>query len=204
MAPKDKDARRLNKALSHPVRMRAMIALSGRVASPSELSRELEEPIGVVSYHVKQLLELKCVKLVRTEPRRGAVEHYYTATTRPIFDDGWDTLPEEARLALSRGVLSEIWRDVGRALTSGSFDRESGRHLSRTNLVLDAQAWEELNAELKDFVEWALELQAAAAARVAEGEPAITTKLALMHFPAAAKDAPRLAKRPAKRRAKAR
>jgi DNA-binding transcriptional ArsR family regulator len=70
------------KALTHPLRVKALKVLTQRTASPSELSYELEEPLGNVSYHVKTLLEYDCVKLVKTEPRRGAVEHYYRATPR--------------------------------------------------------------------------------------------------------------------------
>ena len=203
MPATNKDAR-LIKAFSHPIRMRALIELSGRVASPSELANDLDESLGVVSYHIRQLLELDCIELVKTEPRRGAIEHYYTATTRPIFDEGWADLPPEARLALSSGVLSDIWRDVGRAVTAGSFDRKTGRHLSRTNLVLDEQSWDTLNARLKEVVEFALELQAEAAARLAEGEDAVVSKLALMHYPAPTEETAPPPKRPARRkRAKA-
>jgi hypothetical protein len=164
--------------------MRALIALNERVASPSDLARDLEEPIGVVAYHVRQLVDLGCARLVKTKQRRGATEHYYAATTRPIFDKGWDKLPQEARTALSSGVLSEIWRDAGRAVTEGSFDARDDRHLSRTTLVLDEESWEELNARLAELVDWALGLQADAAGRLVEGEPAIVSKLALMHFTA--------------------
>jgi hypothetical protein len=47
------------------------------VASPSELPDALGEPLGNVSYHVRILRELDCIELVRTEPRRGALEHFY-------------------------------------------------------------------------------------------------------------------------------
>jgi hypothetical protein len=164
--------------------MRALITLNERVASPNEIAKELDEPLGVVSYHVRQLLDLDCIELVKTEPRRGATEHYYRATKRAIFDDGWDKLPKETRTAISSGLLSNIWRDVGRAITAGTFDKQTGRHLSWTNLVLDEEGWEEVNERLAEFVMWALDLQAEAAGRIADGEPAIVSKLTLMHYPA--------------------
>lgn len=48
--------------------------------SPSMLSRSLEEKIGNVSYHVRVLVDRGLLTLVDTQPRRGAVEHYY----RPV------------------------------------------------------------------------------------------------------------------------
>ena len=72
---------RLAKALSHPLRQRILQRLNeGGIRSPNELSRELGDPLGNVSYHVRILRELDCVELVRTEQRRGALEHYYRAT----------------------------------------------------------------------------------------------------------------------------
>lgn len=176
----------ITKALSHPVRMRALVVLNQRVASPSDIAKEIEEPLGVVSYHVRQLLDLDCIELVRTEPRRGAVEHYYRATRRAIFDEGWDDLPKEARTSISSGLLSDIWRDVGRAVTAGTFDERAERHLSWTTLVLDQDAWEALNEKLAEFVFAALDLQAEAAARLVDDEETVISKLALMHYPAPA------------------
>jgi DNA-binding transcriptional ArsR family regulator len=175
---------RIMKALSHPIRMRALAVLSEKVASPSDLAKELDEPLGVVSYHVRQLLEFKCVELVRTAQRRGAVEHYYRATERPIFKEGWDRLPKEARTALSSGVLAEVWHDVGRALAAGTFDGDPGRHLSWTNLVLDQEGWDAVNQRLVEVLDWALELQAQAATRAADGEDTRVSKLVFMHYPA--------------------
>jgi DNA-binding transcriptional ArsR family regulator len=181
MPLKANDAR-IAKALSHPVRMRVLIALSEAVASPNELSKQLEESLGVVSYHVKQLEELDCIELVKTEQRRGAIEHYYRATTRPIFDEGWDQLPREARTQISSAVLSEIWRDVGRSLMAGSFDREPERHLSRTPLVLDRKGWDALNARLEALCYWALDQQAKAAGRIAKGAESMTSELVMMSY----------------------
>jgi hypothetical protein len=68
----------------HPLRLRILEHLllgePGAVASPNELSKELDAPLGNVSYHVGKLHEQGLLELVKTEPRRGAVEHFYGAT----------------------------------------------------------------------------------------------------------------------------
>jgi DNA-binding transcriptional regulator GbsR (MarR family) len=86
--------------------MRILAALSEKEASPSELAEEMGESLGVVSYHTRILLELKCIELVRKTPRRGAVEHHYRAIERPrddrhlawlnltLDDRGWAELNE--------------------------------------------------------------------------------------------------------------
>lgn len=77
------------KALSHPLRAAILQRLGQRVESPGALAEELGAPLGVVSYHVRMLRDYGMVELVRTEPRRGALQHYYRATVRqndPDFD----------------------------------------------------------------------------------------------------------------------
>src|SRR3954452_8694347 len=76
---------RIAKALAHPLRARILQRLGERVASPGDLAVELEAPLGVVSYHVRMLRDYDCVELVRTEPRRGALQHFYRATARPVL-----------------------------------------------------------------------------------------------------------------------
>ena len=73
---------RLAKALAHPLRVQLLAALNEGVASPNELSKKLDEPLTNVSYHVRMLHDLGCIELVETEPRRGALEHYYRAIVR--------------------------------------------------------------------------------------------------------------------------
>jgi DNA-binding transcriptional ArsR family regulator len=67
----------LVRALSHPIRMRILEKLHNRSASPAELSRELNQRVGVIAYHAHTLLRCGCVELVHSEPRRGSVENYF-------------------------------------------------------------------------------------------------------------------------------
>lgn len=52
-------------------------ARHGEAISPSYIAGEIGEPLGNVSYHVRALLDQGLIVLDRTEPRRGALEHYY-------------------------------------------------------------------------------------------------------------------------------
>lgn len=70
------------KALSHPLRATLLQLLGEGQASPNELAKRLQEPLTNVSYHVRQLNELGLLELVATEPRRGALEHFYRARVR--------------------------------------------------------------------------------------------------------------------------
>jgi hypothetical protein len=60
--------------------------LDDRIASPRELSEELDAPLKNVSCHVRVLAKLKLIKLVRARQRRAALEHHYGAV-RPVCDN---------------------------------------------------------------------------------------------------------------------
>jgi DNA-binding transcriptional ArsR family regulator len=64
------------------MRMEILRQLDGREASPSELATLFGNSVGDVSYHVRALVDLGVVKLVRVRQVRGALEHFYTATVR--------------------------------------------------------------------------------------------------------------------------
>lgn len=174
---------RIMKALSHPLRVRMLTLLNQKVSSPSELAEELDEPLGNVSYHMRFLADLNMVKLVRTEPRRGAVEHYYEALEPPLIsDDDWAQLPVALRRSLSDSTLSDIARDLKGAAKSGGFDREN-IHVSRLALTLDEQGWNELSELLGDLLDRARRVQEQSNKRRkrADGAP-IPTSLVLMQF----------------------
>jgi DNA-binding transcriptional ArsR family regulator len=64
-------------ALSHPTRLEILVALQGRIASPSELAREMNASADVISYHAGTLVESGCLELVHVAPRGGTVERFF-------------------------------------------------------------------------------------------------------------------------------
>jgi DNA-binding transcriptional ArsR family regulator len=69
--------------LRHPLRrelLRLYATEEGKL-SPKELADYTKKPLSRVGWHVRVLADKGAVKLVATEPRRGAVEHFYRATS---------------------------------------------------------------------------------------------------------------------------
>ena len=182
MNPKSVDTN-LMKALAHPLRQRILMELNKRVASPSELAEEIGEPLGNVSYHVRMLVDLECIELVSTTPRRGALEHHYRATVPPLFDDDtWRSLPTATRRAVMGDVLKEIWQAVGVGADAGVFD-EDDVHVTRDGLTLDEQGWREVTELLRETHERIAEVSRESAARAKKGGGETRESvLALLHF----------------------
>jgi DNA-binding transcriptional ArsR family regulator len=75
----DRPAMTTQRALAHPLRVRIHNELADREASPIELARELDEPLGLISYHVRVLAQAGLLELSRRSFVRGAVQHHYRA-----------------------------------------------------------------------------------------------------------------------------
>ncbi len=83
-------------ALRHPLRRDILRAMAGEEEiSPRQVSYSLDRPLSNISYHVRVLAECGAIHLVRTEPVRGSMQHFYRAEVeapwaREVlgFDDG--------------------------------------------------------------------------------------------------------------------
>jgi DNA-binding transcriptional ArsR family regulator len=65
-------------ALRHPLRREILRQMAGEEAiSPCEIASALRQPLSSVSYHVRFLADRAAIALVRTEPVRGSMQHFY-------------------------------------------------------------------------------------------------------------------------------
>lgn len=198
---------KLVKALAHPLRVEILTILNERMASPNELSKELDEGLSQVSYHVKVLKDFECIEMVKTEPRRGAVEHYYRATARAYLTDrDWQSLPDSVKPGVSASSVGMVTEQVFAALSAGTFDSRDDRHISWTPGIVDQQGWEESVDLVNDTLEQIIKIHAGSAKRLAKsGEEGIPALAVLMNFetpPPEAKKSPATPRRKAKSKSK--
>jgi DNA-binding transcriptional ArsR family regulator len=172
------------KALGHPLRMRLLTLISERgEASPVEMSRELGRSLATVSHHTRVLRDLGYIELSRTEPRRGAVEHYYRAAAAPFIDDKqWELLPLPARRRVSGQIFRQVFEDGAAAGQRGGFDA-AGAHTVRRILDLDPRGWRELSRAVDALLRRAEAIQARSDARGrADANTSQPSELAILHF----------------------
>lgn len=179
---------RVLKALGHPLRQRVLQALNEEVSSPNQVSRKLNEPLSNVSYHVKILESCDAIELVKTEPARGALEHFYRATMRPrLEEEHWRLLPESVRADLSYQTVEQIWNHATDAIGTGGFSDPKAA-VAWVDLELDDEAYDRLSEEVVKLLDLATDLQAESVVRLAklasdERKSAThRTELALLHF----------------------
>lgn len=182
---------KLVKALAHALRVQILRILNERMASPNELSKELGEGLSQVSYHVKVLKDFECIEMVKTEPRRGAVEHYYRATSRAFLADrDWKHLPDSIKPGVSGSVFESVVDDVVRAMEGGTFNARDDVHISWTPGVVDQQGWDESAELVNDTLDKLMKIHTGSSKRLAKsGAEGIPVTAVLMNFESAGAEA---------------
>lgn len=112
--PVDISDTRIAKAYAHPIRIEILTRLENRVASASEIAREIDASLPLTSYHFRKLASFGLIELVKQVPRRGSVESYYTAKVRPtITDEGWAQTARVVKRAIISGRLRQTASERG-------------------------------------------------------------------------------------------
>src|SRR3954447_5775670 len=160
---------RVIKSLAHELRVEILAILNDRMASPNELAKELGEGLSQVSYHVKVLKDFEMIEMVKTEPRRGAVEHYYKAVSE-VFLPSWQMklMPKSGQRTAFTNVLIELEHDMGTSLETGTFDKRPDWVVARDPGVLDGQGREEAEEEAAAFLKRYKEIKVRATKRLAK------------------------------------
>jgi DNA-binding transcriptional ArsR family regulator len=197
---------RVAKALAHPLRLEILRVLGDRTASPSEIAEQIGAPLTNVSYHVRKLRSLGLIKLVRKTPKRGVVEHYYSAKPRRmVSDEAWAGTPAIVKEALLAPVTESAAALMVQAAGSGGFDRPEA-HFSRQEMKVDERGWREIAKVLANALQEIerLEIEAVARLKPGSGEPIVAFSLIqLFEMPKQPADRPTPARRRSRARAKA-
>jgi DNA-binding transcriptional ArsR family regulator len=161
----------LVKALAHPVRVQILEALQERVASPTEISKGMEESLGVISYHANTLVECGCIELVRTRPRRGALEHFFRATPRSfIGHQDWRRAPRAARGGVTDATIATFLDRAETAIKAGTIDAREDTTLNWMPITVDDAGWAELGAVMAEAQRLVTAIHAKSVKRLGGGE----------------------------------
>lgn len=161
---------RLAKALAHPLRVEILRHLGDRTASPSEIAAEIGAPLTNVSYHIRKLRTLGLIKLVKKTPKRGVIEHYYSARPRTtVTEEAWREIPDIVKEAMVTPAAGRAAEEMLRSAASGGFNRSTS-HFARQTNKLDERGWDDANKLLLKFYDDLAEAEKEAIARIDSGE----------------------------------
>jgi DNA-binding transcriptional ArsR family regulator len=173
----------LMRGLSHPLRTRILAVLNERVSSPNQLSKDLHEGLSQVSYHVERLKKLGLIELTKTEPRRGAVEHFYKGVRQILVPrDAWKDLPASILSGISAKILENFFDDAQGSIEAGIFD-DPDSYAGWSPLILDREGFKRIDELANEFLEAIFDVQAEASGRLAEsGEEGFSATVLLASF----------------------
>lgn len=175
---------RLIKALSHPLREHCLAVFNERVASTSDIGREIDLDVPAFYHHVEVLEELGFLERVESRQRRGAREHFFRAkSTLSIDDSNWWKVPASVRSDLLVSHIQLLLNDITGALHGGVFASRTGLHVTWLPGIFDKLGWQECMALLNETLARMMEIQKRSRERIAvSGEPGIPATVALMGF----------------------
>jgi DNA-binding transcriptional regulator GbsR (MarR family) len=169
--------------LSHPLRGQCWYALAERTMSPKELADELGAPLSDVSYHVRVLRELQAIELVRTEPVRGAVAHYYRSVERPqISKTAIEAMAQEDVISDATLIAQMSFADLGHSLDTGKLAKRPEHAAIRYPMELDEQGWTKVGALFEALMEDLYEAQAESDERRGPDTPSIKSTALAFFF----------------------
>jgi DNA-binding transcriptional ArsR family regulator len=176
---------RYAKALSHPTRIRILMAMNAprRTMSPKDFSEEAACSLPNSSYHFRKLQRLGFIRLVRTEQRRGATEHYYEPVKRALaWTEESRALPPAMLDGFAATILRGFVEEAGAAIDSGAFNDRPDRALAWDKMWVDEEGWEELTALFSRTLAEAMKIEEGCAERRERGVSGFFASYALAAF----------------------
>lgn len=142
-------------AIGHPLRIAILEVLFTETSSPKLISKRLRRGISEVSYHTRVLAENHCIDLLRTEPRRGAEEHFYCANPQSfIGHQDWRNLPDGLVAGVSTANLHAFLDRVADAIEAHSREgapaTRPGTVMHWATIQVDQTGWSKASAILEE------------------------------------------------------
>jgi hypothetical protein len=114
---------------------------------------------------------LIAISLTPSEPRRGAVEHFYRATSK-VFIPSWvaKSWPKSVRDGVAGTILEEVEVDLTESISAGLFNDRPDHVVTRDPRTLDGKAREDTEEAAAEFFERYEEIAGGAEKRLKNGE----------------------------------
>lgn len=175
------------KVIDDPEALRVLTELNVREMSPKQFQDEFGGTASAVGRRFQKLAKAGWLEMVRKEKggkRRGATEHFYRAISPAIVDsESWSALPDSIMCTPTWKTYEQLRDKVKEAITAGTFDVRTDRHLTWLLLLLDRRGWEAVSDAIDALFETLLLEAKSAERRIAEsGETPIPATVALALF----------------------
>jgi hypothetical protein len=139
----------LAKVCANPLDLQIVDELNRRELSPKRLHALMDGlTLPSSDRRLQKLAKQGWATEVRRETggkRRGAVEHFYRATSPALIDnESWAEIPDTIKDSITARTFERLREKVKEAVDVGTFDARTDRHLTWSLLRLDQIGWKEV------------------------------------------------------------
>ncbi len=135
-------------SLGHRIRIEIRAALHEGPATASRLADILQEPLNVIDYHLKEMLEDGSIDIAKTEKVGNLDQHYYSVISLPYFsDEEFKAMSRADRQTLCAIFVQAAIAEAMASLWAGKMASEPRVFLGWDRIVLDKQGREDLAGE---------------------------------------------------------
>lgn len=177
------------KALAHPLRLKIFEQMAMTARTTKEVAEELGEKPTRLYHHVAALDRAGLIRLVRTEPKRGATAKYYEAVARSVqvdpslfAEEGSNAVLEQNAAGMVQGLVTGLSNDLTTLMNDP--DAESGpleeATLVRVEIYGSKEELQTARARLDAFL---AELQSESAEPVPSGKDVEARRLVIAWYP---------------------
>lgn len=134
-------------SLGHRIRIEIRAALHEGPATASRLADILHEPLNVIDYHLKEMLQDGSIDIAKTEKVGNMDQHYYSVISLPYFsDEEFAAMSKADRQTLCAIFVQAAMAEAMASLWAGKMAAEPRVFLGWDRIVLDKQGREDLTA----------------------------------------------------------
>ena len=135
-------------SLGHRIRIEIRAALHEGPASASDLEEIIGEPVNLVDYHLKKLLDDGNVQVSKTAKTGNMDETYYTVVSLPYFSDGEvSSMSAEDRQTLCAVAVQAAMTEAMASLHAGKMANDPRVFLGWNRVDLDQKGREDVADE---------------------------------------------------------
>jgi DNA-binding transcriptional ArsR family regulator len=135
-------------SIGHRIRVEVLAALHEGPATASALARMIGQPLSLLDYHVRQLVEDGAIRVTATRRIRNLSQPVYDVIKLPFYDEtSWRRLTREDRQVFSAISLRAAMAESLASLWAGKFHSDPLVMVAWNRIVLDQRGRRDLAEE---------------------------------------------------------
>lgn len=128
-------------ALSHRTRVLILIVLNEGTYTPGQIAEMIDEPLRAVSNHIRDMVAIGFIELVKTVKRRNMPQNYYRAIEMPCYtEEDMEAMTPEQRDVTWGLIIQSMAAEMMAALWQGTLRRTTRRSCPGAGTTLTPRA----------------------------------------------------------------